>query len=150
MHYLTWFVQAGFYGVEILARQDEVWQEIDHVEFRSLTVRAFKGKEGPCLEREQAVVYKGPWKSVCDDDGHTWYRGQRMALCDKTYRMMTHPNGPYAKDIIGLEPVDPIALDQAKVFDCQAHAIRPASKTKGSQLQQNDGASDDCCGPSCC
>ena len=148
--FLEMFAQCGFYGLEILVRQEEPWQVIDNVEFRSLTVRAFKGKEGPCLEREQAVIYKGPWERVLDDDGHTLCRGQRMAVCDKTYRIMTNPNGPYAKDIIGLEPVDPVALDKAKVFDCQANAIRPASKTKGSKSQRNDGASDDCCSPSCC
>ena len=33
-------------------------------------VEAFKGKEGPCLERNQAVIYKGPFKEVLDDDDH--------------------------------------------------------------------------------
>ena len=121
--FLDMFAQSGFYGIEILTRQEEPWQVVDGVEFRSLTVRAFKGKEGPCLEREQAIIYKGPWDRVQDDDGHTLCRGQRMAVCDKTYRIMTNPNGPYAKDIIGLEPVDPISLDEAKVFDCKPHTI---------------------------
>lgn len=56
------FAEAGFYGIEILTRQDTPWQVIDGIEFRSLTVRAYKGKEGECLERNQAIIYKGPWK----------------------------------------------------------------------------------------
>ncbi len=44
--FLEMFEQAGFYGIEILVRQDEPWQVIDGIEFRSVTVQAFKGKEG--------------------------------------------------------------------------------------------------------
>jgi|GEM_PF-2763752 len=49
--FLEMFEQAGFYGIEILTRQEKPWQVIDGIEFRSATVRAFKGKEGPYLER---------------------------------------------------------------------------------------------------
>lgn len=48
--FLEMFERAGFYGIEILVRQDEPWQVIDGIEFRSVTVQAFKGKEGPCIE----------------------------------------------------------------------------------------------------
>ena len=48
---------------------------------------AYKGKEGPCIERNQAVIYRGPWKQVVDDDGHTLERGARMAVCDKTFKL---------------------------------------------------------------
>ena len=82
--FLKMFEDAGFYGVEILKRESTPWQVIDGVEFRSMTVRAYKGKEGVCLERKQSVVYKGPWKQVVDDDGHVFCRGERMAVCDKT------------------------------------------------------------------
>ena len=52
------FEEAGFYGVEILSRDERPWQSVEGIEFRALTVRAFKGKEGPCLERHQGVIYK--------------------------------------------------------------------------------------------
>ena len=68
-------------------RDERPWQSVEGIEFRALTVRAFKGKEGPCLERHQGVIYKGPWRSVTDDDGHTLFRGQRMAVCDKTFNI---------------------------------------------------------------
>jgi len=42
--FLQMFETAGFHGVEILSRQAEPWQVIDGIEFRSLTVRAYKGK----------------------------------------------------------------------------------------------------------
>ena len=73
---LAAFSQAGFYGMEMVARQEEPWTVLEGSEFRSVTIRAFKGKEGPCSDHHQAVIYRGPWKSVQDDDGHTLRRGE--------------------------------------------------------------------------
>lgn len=86
--FLEMFEDAGFYGIEVLSRQGKPWQIIDGIEFRSVTVRAFKGKEGECLDKKQALIYKGPWRCVTDDDGHTYFRGKRMAVCGKTYSIM--------------------------------------------------------------
>lgn len=149
--FLEMFEAEGFYGVEILARQSEPWQVIDGIEFRSLTVRAFKGKDGVCLERYQGVIYKGPWKSVKDDDGHTFYRGQRMAVCDKTFQLMTNPNGAYASSIIGIIPREEIPLDEAPNFNCKGPSIRHPKETKGLEYNETRLAStEDCCGPEGC
>ncbi len=140
--FLEMFEAAGFYGVEILTRQAEPWQVIDGVEFRSLTVQAFKGKQGPCLERNQAVVYTGPWKTVTDDDNHTYHRGQRMAVCDKTYKILTRPTGPYAASTIGIEPRVEIPLETAGLFACAGSAVRDPRVTKGQDYHetiQTDG-----------
>ena len=50
------FEDAGFYGIKILARQTEPWAIVEGIEFRSITVQAFKGKDGPCLDRKHAVI----------------------------------------------------------------------------------------------
>lgn len=150
--FLEMFEKAGFYGVEILVRQTEPWQIVDGVEFRSLTVRAFKGKEGACLERYQAVVYKGPWKSVRDDDGHTFHRGQRIAVCDKTYQIMNSPNSPYKNDLIAIEPKELIALENAPLFSCKGTSLRDPRETKGLEYKETklaEGALCDC-GPEGC
>ena len=55
--------------MEIVNRDERPWRTIQGVEFRSITVVAHKGKQGPCLERKQAVIYRGPWRKVTDDDG---------------------------------------------------------------------------------
>jgi hypothetical protein len=34
---------------------------------------------------DQAVVYAGPWKRVEDDDGHSFERGVRSAVCAARY-----------------------------------------------------------------
>ena len=146
------FEEAGFYGVEILARSSEPWRTIDGVEFRSLTVRAYKGKEGPCLERHQAVIYKGPWKSVRDDDGHVLHRGRRMAVCDKTFGIYTDTAGPYHDDIDAVSPLNDVALEDAKPFDCQGAAVRHPRQTKGHDYDATiEADTDDCCAPGeCC
>jgi arsenite methyltransferase len=149
--FLQMFEDAGFYGVEILERQPEPWQTIDGVEFRSLTVRAYKGKQGPCYEHNQAVIYKGPWKQVRDDDGHTFFRGQRMAVCMKTYKLMTDPKGPYAGMIEGIEPINAISAEDAKLFDCHRTTTRHARESKGVEYRVTSALDPStCCGPGGC
>jgi SAM-dependent methyltransferase len=149
--FLKMFEAAGFYGIEILKREKQPWQVIDGVEFRSMTVRAYKGKEGACWERKQAVVYKGPWKQVQDDDGHVFCRGERMAVCDKTYQILTNTNSPYVKDIIPIPPYENIPLESAQEFSCKSKAIRHPSETKGSEYNLTDTSNESCCSPGeCC
>ena len=69
------FERAGFYGMEIVERDEKPWRVVEGIEFRSVTVVAYKGKQGACFERNQAVIYNGPWKKVIDDDGHILERG---------------------------------------------------------------------------
>jgi SAM-dependent methyltransferase len=140
------FEDAGFYGIEIIQRQAEPWQVIDGIEFRSLTVRAYKGKEGECLERNQAVIYRGPWKQVQDDDGHILKRGERMAVCDKTYHIYTNPSSPYAQDIIAVPPYTDIPIDIAAEFDCCHTITRHPKETKGEDYQvTSTNQNSSCC-----
>src|SRR5438132_12753058 len=46
--FLQAFADAGFYGMQILKRDDQPWRTVDGIEFRSMTVVAYKGKHGPC------------------------------------------------------------------------------------------------------
>jgi ubiquinone/menaquinone biosynthesis C-methylase UbiE len=144
------FEEAGFYGMHIAKRDAKPWQTIEGIEFRAVTVLAYKGKEGPCLERNQAVMYKGPWKAVIDDDGHTLFRGERMAVCDKTYRLYTDGTGPYGDDIVGIEPLETVPLKEAKPFDCRKNARRHPRETKGLDYSATETRDDEGCGPNCC
>lgn len=147
--FLEAFEAAGFHGIEIVSRQVEPWDTVAGIEFRSLTVQAFKGKAGPCLERHQAVIYNGPWKAVVDDDGHTLFRGKRMAVCDKTFNL--YSQAPYAEDITPIVPVQDIPLAKAKPFDCRKSAVRDPRETKSetsSSLSLLPISEE--CGPSGC
>ena len=91
--FLAAFENAGFYGIQILKRDANPWRTVQGIEFRSVTVEAFKGKQGQCFERNQAVIYRGPFKEVLDDDNHRMARGERYAVCDKTYNL--YKKAPY-------------------------------------------------------
>ncbi|MEC4806265.1 MAG: methyltransferase domain-containing protein [Jaaginema sp. PMC 1079.18] len=149
--FLKMFEAAGFYGISILSRQKEPWQVINGIEFRSMTVSAYKGKEGACWERHQAVVYKGPWLEVKDDDNHVYRRGDRVAVCDKTFQILTQPDSPYAKDVIAIEPYQEIPLEQAEQFACDRATIRAPQETKGADYQVTQTSDGPSCDPgSCC
>lgn len=146
--FLQAFSDAGFYGIQILKRDEQPWQTVEGIEFRSVTIEAFKGKQGPCFERNHAVIYRGPFKEVLDDDGHRMERGVRYAVCDKTYNI--YRKAPYAESFELIEPLTPIALDEAKPFDCSRTAKRHPKETKGQDYNVTTEASSCCDGGDCC
>jgi len=100
--FLEMFRDAGFYGIEILERQSDPWQVIDGIEFRSLTVRAFKGTTSTNAISQQRVIYRGPWQGVKDDHDNILPRGERVIVSQSTYEILTDVNGPYHQDIIAI------------------------------------------------
>jgi len=112
-----------------------------------VTIRAWKGKEGPCLERNQAVMYKGPFSQVSDDDGHTMKRGQSYAVCDKTFNL--YQQAPYKDHFEFIAPRTEVPLAEAAEFDCSRDTTRHARETKGLEYKATTVASD-CCGTDGC
>jgi arsenite methyltransferase len=145
--FLEAFEQAGFHGIRILERQREPWRTVDGIELRSVTVEAFKGKAGICLERRQAVVYKGPFREVVDDDNHRMRRGERYAVCDKTFRL--YQREPYREFFEFIEPLEEVPLEEAQPFDCSRTALRHPRETKGQDYQVTTEAQR-CCEPGTC
>ncbi|HKI69736.1 MAG TPA: methyltransferase domain-containing protein, partial [Verrucomicrobiae bacterium] len=133
------FANAGFYGIQILKRDDQPWRTVQGIEFRSVTVQAFKGKQGPCFERNQAVIYLGPFKEVLDDDGHRMERGRRYAVCDKTFQL--YHKEPYRNLFAFIEPLQEIPPADAKPFACATKRIRHPKETKGQDYDVTTNAS---------
>lgn len=148
--FLKSFADTGFYGIEVLKFDPKPWRTVRGLEFRSVTVRAFKGKQGPCFERNQTVIYKGPFKEILDDDGHRMERGLRYAVCDKTYHL--YKKDPYRTFFEFIDPLEPIPLEQAKAFDCSRTNLRHPKETKGLEYNATTEASQCCDGGngSCC
>jgi SAM-dependent methyltransferase len=140
---------AGFYGIAIAEWAAEPFRTVQGIEFRSVTVTAYKGKEGPCFEANQAVVYRGPWKQVEDDDGHVLRRGERVAVCAKTFDILTA--GPYAGQVVPIEPLESIPEAERGLFDCSRTHQRHPRETKGLEYDATTEAAA-CCDPnsSCC
>jgi ubiquinone/menaquinone biosynthesis C-methylase UbiE len=148
--FLAAFERAGFYGIQILKRDEQPWRTVEGIEFRSVTVEAFKGKQGACFERNQAVIYKGPFKEVLDDDNHRMERGRRYAVCDKTFQL--YKKNPYASHFDFVEPLREVPPGEAKPFDCSRTMVRHPKETKGQDYKATTDASQCCDGGngSCC
>ncbi len=144
--FLQAFEDAGFYGITVLSRQAKPWRTVEGIEFRSMTLVAYKGKEGPCWEQKQAVIYKGPFKEVRDDDGHVLRRGVRVAVCEKTFGIYSRE--PYQQHFNFVEPYDKSPLEEAAApFPCaKGMLIRDPRETKGRDYKLTTDAQP-CCGP---
>jgi arsenite methyltransferase len=144
--FLKAFENAGFYGIEMPVLQEQPWQVVEGIEFRSATVIAYKGKEGPCDDYHQAVIYRGPFKQVTDDDGHVFERGQRTSVCGKTFAIMMR--APYDDCFIPVEPYQQVSDQDAGPMDCRGEKRSPRV-TKGKNYTLTI-AGDDCCGSGDC
>ena len=148
--FLRAFEEAKFHGIQIEDFSSKPYQTVEGIEFRAITVTAYKGKEGPCIERNQAVIYRGPWKQVVDDDGHTLERGARMAVCDKTFQTLfpaalcrpIHSRAAARRSRTWATPA---------LFDCARDHKRQPRETKGAAFKVTQLAGS-ACGPSsnCC
>lgn len=118
--FLKAFEDAGFYGITLEKRDAEPWQVVEGIAFRSVTVTAYKGKEGACWDHGQAVIYKGPWKQVIDDDGHVLHRGVPTAVCEKTFEIYCRE--PYAHQFEHLAPEVPPS--EILPFPCGTETLR--------------------------
>jgi ubiquinone/menaquinone biosynthesis C-methylase UbiE len=137
------FENAGFYGIQILKRDLHPWRTVQGIEFRSVTIEAFKGKQGECFERNQAVIYRGPFKEVLDDDNHRMERGKRYAVCDKTYNL--YKKRPYRDFFEFVDPLVDVPLDEAKPFDCSRTTLRHPKESKGQDYEVTTETNNKCC-----
>ncbi len=147
--FVSQFQDAGFHGVRIEEYQIGPWQIVNGIEFRSVTVVAYKGKEGPGVERNQAVIYKGPFSRVEDDDGRVYRRGERTAVSDTTFELLAR--APYTHLFVPVEPRDEVPLDQTRPFNPLRETTRSPRETKGQNYAETHiVATDDCGGDGPC
>ncbi len=145
------FEAAGFYGIALAARAGQPWRTIEGIEFRSVTVTAYKGKDGPCLDHKEAVIYRGPFREVRDDDGHVFRRGVRTAVCRKTFEILTRE--PYRTHMEPVEPLLPVDAADARPFPCTHGAVlRDPRETKGAGYRLTTEPRGPVCSPGegCC
>ncbi len=133
------FLDAGFMAVAIDKWDEKPWRVVDGIEFRAVTLTAVKPENAECVDYGHAVIYKGPFSEVRDDDGHVFYRGERMAVCEHTFRFLTA--GPFKDHFIGITPV---RTEKPSRFCAPAGARRPPSMTKGGAHSGSGG--EGCCG----
>jgi len=84
---------AGFYGLQVLSKS--IYRELEGIRFYSVTLRGYKFKKGKeCVYAGHFAVYSGPFKSVCDDDGHEYPAGRPVEVCTDTVEKLK--TAPYA------------------------------------------------------
>jgi ubiquinone/menaquinone biosynthesis C-methylase UbiE len=100
--FLQAFADAGFQGVNYDKWDAKPWRVVEEIEFRSVTLTAVKNSAEPRLELGHAVIYRGPFQSVTDDQGAVYARGERLAVCARTFAFLTQ--GPLRDSLIGIAP----------------------------------------------
>ena len=139
------FANAGFVAVGIDQWDAKPWQVVTGIEFRSVTLVAQKPATDACIDKGHAVIYRGPFASVTDDEGHVFFRGERMAICERSFRLLMQ--GDYQAHFIGIEPA---LTKTGKPYCAPSGTRRPASESKGAP--HLSAGEDACCTPNsgCC
>ncbi len=133
---------AGFHGMTIDKYEEAPWQVVEGIEYRSVTLLAYKAEEGPAFDKNQAVIYRGPWKSVTDDNGNIYERGERMAVSSKTFAIMQQE--PYGEQIVPVAPA--IEVTEETGFSCCRSNIRSPEETKaGVEPVTSEPSQGSCC-----
>ncbi len=136
--FLQGFVDAGFSAVKLDKWEDEPWRVVEGIEFRAVTATAVKPAGDECMDFGHAVIYKGPYEKVYDDEGHVFHRGKRMAVCERTFRSLTE--GPMKDDFIGIAPA---RQSSGRPWCAPAGTLRSPAETKGGISQ--GGKNGSCC-----
>jgi hypothetical protein len=78
---------AGFQQVTLTKFGSQPCFTVDGTELRETMIEARRAAEGCCVDRFD-VVYKGPFASIQDDEGHIFPRGERVAICSNTWQFL--------------------------------------------------------------
>lgn len=103
--FLDAFAAAGLAAVGYDKWQAEPWRVVAGIAFRSVTLVAAKPAPGRGRDHGHAVIYRGPFAEVCDDQGHSYPRGLRVPVAENRYRLLTQ--GAYGDAFIGIAPGEP-------------------------------------------
>jgi arsenite methyltransferase len=111
------FEQAGFGGLEIVERQSAPWTVVEEIEFRSVTVQAYKPVPAPRGAQPGVVIYRGPWRSVVDDGGIELRRGEPTEVPAATRHQLARE--PFASHVwVGNRADSPASLTLVSGTSC--------------------------------
>ena len=119
---------AGFRGIAIDKWEAEPFAVVEGIEFRSVTITAHKAEVGPSRDANQALIYRGPWKEVEDEEGNRFVRGERTAVCAQYFQTLS--GTPYADEFVPIRPRDSVPEAEQPRF--QGVGPRGPRETKGA------------------
>ena len=135
------FLDAGFIGVSYDKWDGDPWQVVEGIEFRSVTLTAYKPVATSALDAGQAVIYKGPFKEVYDEYGRVYPRGDRVAVSERFFENLTQ--GAYSDHFIGVQPQK--APENKTSFCAKPGTLRSVKETKGGFHDSGSGTGGGCC-----
>ena len=124
--FLQAFIDAGFVAVSFDKWGEEPWQVVEGIEYRTGTITAAKPEAVECLDYGHAVIYRGPFKAVYDDEGHVYPRGQRIAVCERSFNLLT--GNFYGDQFVGITPA---VKSEPRTWCSPAGTLRMPVETKG-------------------
>ena len=132
--FLDAFVDAGFHAASYDKWDIDPWRVIEGIEFRSVTLTAFKPVPGCNGKGDDEIIYRGPFAEVSDDAGNQYSRGQRVTVSPEVRALLL--NGAYADAFI-----DPAANSNTGNSGCCA----PVDDNPRTVTQAKTGNGGGCC-----
>ena len=136
---LQMFRQAGFVAISYDRWSSKPWQVVEGIEFRAVTLTAIKPELTGQVDKGHAVIYRGPYAAISDDEGNEYPRGERMAVSEAVFLRLGQ--APFKDDFICIEPVSTCAATE---WNAPAGTRREASETKGAR-HANINQQSPCC-----
>jgi ubiquinone/menaquinone biosynthesis C-methylase UbiE len=143
--FLQSFSRVGLDGLTVLTRQMQPWQTVGEVEFRSITVVAYKPGEKPVGGETSAAIYRGPFAAAATDSGLQLPRGRVVPLCAEDLRSLRAE--PYRDHILFIEADDRSCGGRAQVDVQQPAAVNTRHRPPAEAL--NRAGPPDSCSCSC-
>ena len=138
--FLKTFQDAGFVALSYDKWENQPWQVVEGLEFRSVTITAIKPQHEASLDIGHAVIYRGPYAEVSDDEGYIYPRGQRIAVSNRSFSLLTSET--YKDDFIGISPTEE---KPASAWSSAPGTLRPVVETKNAQHQDKTNQESCCC-----
>ena len=78
---------AGFQQIALTKFGSTPCFDMGQGELRETMIEA-RTPASDCCENSMDVVYKGPFASIQDDEGHVFPRGERVSICSTTWNAL--------------------------------------------------------------
>jgi hypothetical protein len=114
---------------------------VQGIEFRSVTIEAFRGDTTTAGAPEFAVIYCGPFREILDDCGRRFRRGEITSVDAATFARLG--NAPYTENFELLQPAETSGNGRAKFVPFNAPPL------PGKNFASANTGSD-CCRPGQC
>nr|CRH04473.1 putative type 11 Methyltransferase [Candidatus Magnetococcus massalia] len=128
------FREAGFVGVTLDKWDEKPWQVVEGIEFRSVTLLAYKPALFDPTDQGHAVIYRGPFLHVTDERGNIYPAGERIAVSSDTFDLLGRE--PYAAHFIRIPPGQPVF---PQPFTLEPGTRRPVEVSRGSGQKSAPG-----------